>query len=43
MFIFMQKINFIPSFFLEILQRYHKPDILGTLGIHDYDQYKRYY
>ena len=32
MFIFMQKINFIPSFFLEILQIYHKLDIWVILA-----------
>ena len=39
----MQKINFIPPFFFDILQRYYKRAILGTLGMPDYDQQKRYY
>ena len=33
----MQKINFIPPFSYEILQRYYKLAILGTLGIPSYD------
>ena len=32
MFICIQKINFIPSFFFEILQRYYKLVFLGTVG-----------
>ena len=43
MFICMQKINFIPPFFFEILQRYYKLAILGTLDMLGYDQYKWYY
>ena len=38
MFICMQKTNFIPPFFFEILQKYYKWAILGTLGIPFYDQ-----
>ena len=32
-FICMQKINFIPPFFFEILQRYYELAILGNLGM----------
>ena len=42
MFICMQKINFIPTFF-EILQRYYNFAILGNLGMPNYDQQKQYY
>ena len=38
----MQKINFIPPFFIEVLQRYYKFAILGTLGMLGYDQWKQY-
>ena len=39
----MQKINFIPPFFLEALQRYCKLVILGTLGMSGYGCQKRWY
>ena len=35
-FIFMQKIIFFPHLFREILQRYYKLIILGTLGTPDH-------
>ena len=41
MFIRTQKINFIPSFFFEILQRYYKFPILDTLSMPGYDQFTR--
>ena len=37
-FICVQKINFIPPLFFEILQRYYKLAFLGILGILGYDQ-----
>ena len=43
MFICMKQINFIPPFFFEILQRYHKLVILGTLGILGYGHQKQWY
>ena len=42
MFVFMQKIKFIPYLFLEILQRYCKLVILATLGVPGNTQQKRY-
>ena len=39
----MQKINFIPPFFFEILQRYYKLAISSTWGMPGYDQQKQYY
>ena len=38
MFIYIQKINFIPPYFFEILKGYYKLAILGTLGMPGYDQ-----
>ena len=38
MFISMQKINLMPPFFSEILQRYYKLYILGVSGMRSYDQ-----
>ena len=35
---FMQKINYIPSFFFKILQRYYKLAIFDTFGMPGYDQ-----
>ena len=42
-FICRQKIKFILHVFLEILQRYCKLIVLGTLGIHGYTNPKSYY
>ena len=42
MFVFMQKIKFIPYLFLEILQRYCKLVILATLGVTGNTHQKRY-
>ena len=41
MFICMEKTKFIPPLFLKIMQKYCKV-ILGTLGMPDYDQQKRW-
>ena len=41
MFIFTQKIIFIPPLFLEMLQRYDKFVILGTLGKHGHAHQKQ--
>ena len=40
--IFMQKIILIPALFLEILQRYYKLIILGTLGKLDHTHQKQW-
>ena len=40
MFICMQKINFVPPFFLQTLQRYWKLVILATLAMNDYGWYQ---
>ena len=41
MFIFMQKIIFISPLFLEMLQRYSKHVILGTLGMNGHVHQKQ--
>ena len=41
--IFMQKIIFIPALFLEILQRYYKLIILGTLGMFGHTHQKQWH
>ena len=41
--IFMQKIIFIPALFLEVLQRYYKLIILGTLGKFGHTHQKKFY
>ena len=43
MFICMHKIKFNPPFFFEILQRYCKLVILGTLGMPGHGQQKQWY
>ena len=40
MLLFRQKIIFIPALFLQILQRYYKPVILSTLGMHGHARQK---